>query len=481
VFDPMQLTLPTTVGNVTFDIRNAGLELISRAPSVIGGTLDIDVFGDLTQQGALIVVGTTDVTATGDIDLTDPNNDFQAKVTASGVDVSLTDVNALVADVTATGDATLKAGGDLDASLHVIGDSELTTTNGGNVTVDGTSGTLKIVSGGTTTFGDGPTSVTGTLDVTGAGDIDQTGTLTVGGPAKLTSTTGDIVLTESSNEFGGPMTVAANNINIAVTGDLNYDSANAKGNFITTASNNLIFNNVAVGGNLVATSLNGNINRTGTIMVVGSVSLLAPNSSIDGFVTQQILDASRTSFVPEPSLPTNINPALIIISDPANAVGTLYALDGSAQSSSDGQQITVRFADAGIEPSENLGDAISAAISVVILKAGSPPDSSGSFTLTEVDGTYIMSTIDRPAANEISFPGKPLLNQIEMKLVDARSSNAVFRLELVDNGLVIKPVGIQAKEMIENKRNQVIGMALAELRKQTNISINAIQTVFIIL
>jgi hypothetical protein len=134
----MQLTLPTTVGNVTFDIRNAGLELISRAPSVIGGTLDIDVFGDLTQQGALIVVGTTDVTATGDIDLTDPNNDFQAKVTASGVDVSLTDVNALVADVTATGDATLKAGGDLDASLHVIGDSELTTTNGGNVTVDGT-------------------------------------------------------------------------------------------------------------------------------------------------------------------------------------------------------------------------------------------------------------------------------------------------------------------------------------------------------
>jgi len=243
----------------------------------------------------------------------------------------------------------------------------------------------------------------------------------------------------------------------------------------------LIFNNVAVGGNLVATSLNGNINRTGTIMVVGSVSLLAPKSSIDGFVTQQILDASRTSFVPEPSLPTNINPALIIISDPANAVGTLYALDGSAQSSSDGQQITVRFADAGIEPSENLGDTISAAISVVILKAGTPPDSSGAFALTEVDGTYIMSTIDRPAANEISFPGKPLLNQIEMKLVDARSSNAVFRLELVDNGLVIKPMGIQAKEMIENKRNQVIGMALAELRKQTNVSIKAIQTVFIIL
>ncbi|MBV5327337.1 MAG: hypothetical protein JZU65_06820, partial [Chlorobium sp.] len=283
-----------------------------------------------------------------------------------------------------------------------------------------------------------------------------------------------------NNKFNGPITVAANNIKVAATDDLNFASANARGNFTTTASNSLIFNDVTVGGNLIATSLHGDIARNGTFLVAGAVTLLAPGSTIGGFVTKQILDISRISFAPETLIPTDSNPALVIVSNPADAGGTISTLDGSTLSSSDGRQTTVRFAEKGAKPLGNTGTTSSATISVVILKAGTQPDTAGYFTLIEVEGAYVMSPIDRPAGNKIDAPGKSL-NQIEIILVDDRSSNAVFRLELVDNGLVIKPVGKLAEEMVKNKRNQVIGMAFAELRKQPNVSIKAIQTVFIIL
>jgi len=276
-----------------------------------------------------------------------------------------------------------------------------------------------------------------------------------------------------------------------------------------------------VGGNLIGTALQGKINRTGLVQVAGSITLQAVSETIAGFVTERILDTIRLFFPPETPLPTNSNPALVIVPSPVDVIRTITTdtattvltsgtgnanviagagtnaiiasdlaadnkeistWDGGISSSSDGQQITVRFAGGGegAKPSENIETALPATVSVVILKTGAQPDASGLFALTEVDGKLVMSPIDGASGNEIGSPGKPL-NRIEMQLVDEYSSKAVFKLEMSDNSLVIKPEGKQAEEMIKNKRNQVIGLALATLRKQANVSIKAIRTVFVIL
>ena len=320
------------------------------------------------------------------------------------------------------------------------------------------------------------------------------------------------------------MTVAANNINIAAIGDLNFDSSNAKGNFTANAGHNINLNDVTVGGNLDATALQGIITRTGTLLVAGFVKLQAANDTISGFVTDRILDSIRTFFVPETTIPTNSNPSLVIVPSTTDTIGTTAAdtdvvstvgigntsfeggpgststpadtgasdsvagntgistWDGGISSSSDGQQITIRFAGEGegVKPSDNLETALPATVSIVILETGAQPDAAGFFALTEVDGTFVMSPIDGVSGNVIGSPGK-LLNQIEMQLVNEHSSKAVFKLEMSDNSLVIKPEGKQAEEMIKNKRNQVVGLALATLRKQANVSIKAIRTVFVIL
>ncbi|MFY9477778.1 MAG: filamentous hemagglutinin N-terminal domain-containing protein, partial [Aquabacterium sp.] len=168
------------LGHATI-VNTAGVLL---GASNVGGNLSVTAGGAITQNGALDVDGTTTLSASGHaITLTNTGNDFTGSVSATGAAVQITDTNALNAAITASGAATLIAGGNLGVSGSAAG---LTTTT---------------TAGGTTAFG--TTSVTGNLSTTSAGAVSQGAAqaLTVTGTSNVSASGQTITLTNTGNNF----------------------------------------------------------------------------------------------------------------------------------------------------------------------------------------------------------------------------------------------------------------------------------------
>ncbi len=248
--------------------------LVSRA-----GAIEQTIGTKLTSDGAATITASDGQQEPSffDITLLNEENDFKGTVTASGKDVKIRDVNDLDADVTATGDTELQAGGSLSSVLAVTGNSTL--TSDGNMTVSGTSNDLATNSGGTTSFGQ--TTLAGQLDSTSDGDVTQTGKLVVAGTSGITSTSADIVLDRSDNDFIGPLTVFGRNIFLTDLNNLTLAQATATANLTVATGGNLVFGPTTVGGDLSATTAGGSITQTGPIFVLGKVTFNAGNGSID--------------------------------------------------------------------------------------------------------------------------------------------------------------------------------------------------------
>ena len=89
------------------------------------------------------VQGTSTFTSASDITLDDATNDFVGAVSASGMDVTLRDTNALeLADIEVSGDLVVTAGGPIDdgpqvgvgSDVNVQGTSTITSAS--NITLD---------------------------------------------------------------------------------------------------------------------------------------------------------------------------------------------------------------------------------------------------------------------------------------------------------------------------------------------------------
>jgi hypothetical protein len=162
--------LTTGTGALTVDgVIGAGLTTSSGTSTSFGKTsvganLEAGAVTDITQTDQLTVTGQSVLHANRDINLAHPGNDFGGAVVASGRNITLVDVNNLVAAVTAGGFADLTAGNTLTASGSTVGD--LTTHSGAN-----------------TIFG--PTTVHGNLSATAVTDITQPGVLDVTGIASF--------------------------------------------------------------------------------------------------------------------------------------------------------------------------------------------------------------------------------------------------------------------------------------------------------
>lgn len=127
----------SNTGNLT--TMNAGSLVIEGV--ILTGNLVANNNGAVTQTGALVVAGTSQIAAgAGAITLGNAGNDFGGAVTASGSAVTLADLNAItLANVTTTaGSAVVTAGSTITATrveAGGTGDIQLTST-GGNVDVD---------------------------------------------------------------------------------------------------------------------------------------------------------------------------------------------------------------------------------------------------------------------------------------------------------------------------------------------------------
>ena len=111
--------------------------------------------------------------------------------------------------------------------------------------------------------------------------------ITTGAPSSITSTTGDITLTNPGNSFFGATTLSGQDVSVAAAGNLEALLA-ATGNASVTAAGNLIVGGTAVnlatnsGGttSFGVTTLTGGLNTTsvGDITQTGAITTGAPSS-----------------------------------------------------------------------------------------------------------------------------------------------------------------------------------------------------------
>ncbi|MFB6649971.1 hypothetical protein, partial [Bacillus toyonensis] len=170
------------------------------------GQLSLASAGDIRQQGAAQVGGTTRLSAGGDIDLQAGGNRFGDAVTVEGRQVALASDGPLqLQGVTADGLAARSAGHLTLSTANVAGD----------VTLQGQQ------------LHFGTTRVGGNLQAVGSNGIDQDGTLRVDGSADLRSNA-SIALGLAGNDLRGAVSLAGAGIDLTSAGDLRIGSLDSR-------------------------------------------------------------------------------------------------------------------------------------------------------------------------------------------------------------------------------------------------------------
>ncbi|MDD4963693.1 MAG: filamentous hemagglutinin N-terminal domain-containing protein [Gallionella sp.] len=171
------------------------------------------------------------------ITLNNAGNDFRGKVSAVGKNISLTDINALIAAVTDTGNTAYTTGGSLTAWSNTAGNLTTLTTGVGSSTLFGLS------------------HIGGNLSASGSGTISQDASgISVAG---TTSLTGSAINLSSStaNDFVGA--VSATGTGIALldgVGGLQLGNINATGNLTALSRGGAITQAVGTGVNVSGAS-----------------------------------------------------------------------------------------------------------------------------------------------------------------------------------------------------------------------------------
>ena len=222
--------------------------------STISGGLTLVTSGALTQNGALVVTGTTGITAGSgnNITLDDSSNNFTGAVSVvSGDDVSLRDANAMdLGASTISGNLTLQTGGALTQSgaLAVTGTTGVTAGAGNNVTLNTATndftGAVSVVSGDDVSLRDanamelGASTISGDLTLQTAGALTQSGALAVTGTTGVTAgEDNNVTLDNASNDFAGAVSVVSgNDVALVDAGAIDLGASTVSGTYAVTAT-----------------------------------------------------------------------------------------------------------------------------------------------------------------------------------------------------------------------------------------------------
>ncbi len=285
------------------------------------GTLGVvATTGNITQIGASVITAVGDSTwstaAGNNIALTSANNNFVGSVNASGKNIALTDINGItLGTVAATGTLAVIAKNDIAQTgpVTVVGVTTLTSTVG-DITLNNPANDFTgpvSVTGKNISLADANAIVLGTVAATGAltihavNDITQTGPLTVGGISTLSSTIGDIILTNAANDFVGAVNASGKNIKLTDINGIVLGTVHATGTLdvlarnditqtgpvtvaglstlvstlgdiiLTNPANDFVGAVDAIGKNIALTDVNGIV--LGTIAATGTLAVLAKN------------------------------------------------------------------------------------------------------------------------------------------------------------------------------------------------------------
>jgi hypothetical protein len=237
------LTLGSVHASGDLNLISAGA--LDLGASTVGGSLVANSGNsDVTQDGALLVTGTTDIAAgTGSVQLTHAGNVLLQAASVSGRTISLADAGPLtLGTVRSSGDLNVASSGALDLGTSAVDGNLVANSGNGNVTQDGAlfvTGTSHIAAG------------TGSIRLTNAGNT----------------------LVQVVNASGGQVSVTDS---VPLTLGLSQTSSD-----LTVGSNGALdLGTATVGGNLVANSGNGNVTQGGALHVAGTTDISAGTGSI---------------------------------------------------------------------------------------------------------------------------------------------------------------------------------------------------------
>ncbi|PUE60628.1 hypothetical protein B9Z44_14245 [Limnohabitans curvus] len=278
----------STSGSLTVNSHGGA---VSVGASTVSGSMSVQTGGGaMAQTGQFVVTGNTSVTAgTGTITLLNALNNFGGSLALQGTSTSVaTSGNLQLANVTNTGPMTLLAPrGSIDLGTAFITGGDLTLQSRDNMNLGGANitGSLNMSSTtGTVSFGQatvtgsltattqgqqvdlGAANVGGNLSVqTNGGSIVQSTTpnsaLQVTGTSTLNAGTGNVTLPNMPNQFGGAVSLQANNVQLV-------------------GSNGLILGNSTVSGNLNVTAATGNVTQSAPLTVMGTSTITATRGDV---------------------------------------------------------------------------------------------------------------------------------------------------------------------------------------------------------
>jgi filamentous hemagglutinin family protein len=301
----------TVGGNVNGSLATTAGGAIAFNTLNVGANLTATANGAITDNGNVTVGGTTTLAAGPGNDITLNNaDDFGGAVSiVSANNVTLNDVNNLTVGGSLGGNLATTAGGPIVFNALTVGGNLTATGNGlsdnGNVHIAGTSalnagggdisfthaddfgGAVSIANANNVTLNDinaidlGPSTVSGTLNITAGGNITDSGNLLVAGDATFRTSGGnDIILDESGNTFNGAVTFDAtsgtlHDVTVVDTTAFDINGVTVSGTFNVTSGGpvtqsgainapNLAVTTTSAGGDV---TLNNSGNNVGTLAV----------------------------------------------------------------------------------------------------------------------------------------------------------------------------------------------------------------------
>ncbi len=283
-------------GTVTINGSGDAVTLVDADGIILGGmnatSLDVTAAGNITQSGALVVSGNTQLSSNNAqmITLDDVSNNFTTvSVGSTGDSVTLRDadsivlgaINAANLDVTAAGNITQSDG------ITTTGNARFAATNINlnthtndflNLSLSGVNAT--VTDNSSTNLS--AANLSGDLTLTSTGDITDSGPLVVSGTTTLSSGN-SITLDEAANDFATVTvastgnTVVLNDINTVNLGPINAMSLTVTAGTNITQSGDLTSVNQA-SFNAADVTLNSGTNNFGSLALTGTNASVTENS-----------------------------------------------------------------------------------------------------------------------------------------------------------------------------------------------------------
>ncbi len=452
-------TVAITSGN---DVSLLDTNALVLGASTVSGALALTTGGALTQSGALNVTGATSFTATAantDILLGTQANNFGGALSFAGTlgnfrDVSLRNVNAgatvpalagLTAlrnltltynnapvalpalTLTAGGSLNVTAGGAITDSGNLIVPGTTTLVAGANnITLDNANnftGAVSITSGNNVALNDinalvlGPSTVSGTLNVTTAGAVTQTGALAVTGATTVAAgAANNITLNNVANNFSTVGITSGNNVALTDANALDLGASTVSGTFGVTTTGALTQSGpLTITGvtTLAAGAANnitlGGANNFSTVAVTSgnNVTLNDTNALILGASTVSGTLGVTTAGALTQSGVLNVSGVTTLAAGAANNITLNNAANNfSTVGITNGNNVSLRDANALVLGASTVSGALALTTGGALTQSGAlNVTGATSFTATAVNTDILLGTQANNFGGALSFAG----------------------------------------------------------------------------